>query len=114
MSAFCRATRVGFEPTMSAAVAALRYPSATLLNLPSVRAVNMDILCTIQDSHISTLVVTRAGIEPAAHSLATLHTSYFRMERTRTVVASCSTHLSYLAPQRYKYILKKYFKFDNK
>jgi hypothetical protein len=24
------ATRVGFEPTMSAAVAALRYPSATL------------------------------------------------------------------------------------
>ena len=56
----------------------------------------MDILCTIQDSHIFTLVVTRAGIEPAAHSLATLHTSYFRMERTRTVVASCSNQLSYL------------------
>jgi hypothetical protein len=56
----------------------------------------MDILCTIQDSHISTLVVTRAGIEPAAHSLATLHTSHFHVERTRTVVASCSNPLSYL------------------
>ena len=43
---------------------ALAIPFATLLFTPSVRAVNMDILCTIQDSHISTLVVTRVGFEP--------------------------------------------------